>query len=114
MRLWPPSTNTMKAMTPAIRATRPSRAMGVNDPHCWVFALSHRSPTARGSPTTMPAKIIKDMPLPIPRSHEERRAGGERQHGHQDESNARVINERLSREVLPRQGQRNRKGLKRA
>ena len=37
-------------------------------PHEAFFALSMSSTTPRGRPTTMPAKISSDIPLPTPRS----------------------------------------------
>ena len=55
--------------------------------------LLERLSTARGSPTTMPAKMMSDMPLPMPRSvicspshMMKQRAGRQRQHRHQPEA----------------------------
>ncbi len=83
--------------------------MGVNDPHCCVLALSHRSPTARGKPTTIPAKIISDIPLPMPRSL----ICSPSHMMNADpvvsvsmvirmNADARVVDQRLARQVLPR------------
>ena len=62
------STKTMKATTAIITTTSSRIAGTVNAPQAWVRTLSYRSATARGRPTTMPAKISSDMPLPTPRS----------------------------------------------
>ena len=43
-------------------------AGAVKAPQASVRTLSTRSTTPRGRPTTMPAKISSDMPLPTPRS----------------------------------------------
>ena len=51
----------MKMMSPIISGK-------VSAPHAAFFALSNRSATPRGNPTTIPAKISSDMPLPTPRS----------------------------------------------
>ena len=40
----------------------------VNDPHWLVWTFCTRSITPRGRPATMPAKISRLMPLPMPRS----------------------------------------------
>jgi len=83
----------MNATTAIMKTTRPTIKTGVMAPHVPFLALSHRSITPRGKPTTMPAKISSDIPLPIPRSvnllaqpHDECTARGQSQHGHQDEA----------------------------
>src|SRR2546422_3381856 len=68
MRRCAPSTYTMKATTAIIRTTRKIRAMGVKGPQARVLAFSYKSCTARGRPTTMPVKMMSDIPLPMPRS----------------------------------------------
>ena len=62
------STKTMNATTATISTISISMAGTVNAPHAWDETFSARSITPRGRPTTMPAKISSDMPLPIPRS----------------------------------------------
>ena len=68
MRRCPPSTYTMKATTAIMKAIRNISASPVNGPQAAVFALVTRSSMARGKPTTMPTKIMSDIPLPMPRS----------------------------------------------
>ncbi len=62
------STNTMNATTAIISTTSISMAGTVNAPQAWDCTFSARSATPLGRPTTMPAKISSDMPLPTPRS----------------------------------------------
>ena len=59
---------------------------------CW-----KRPKMARGRPTTMPAKMMSEMPLPMPalgdllaEPHDEDRAGRQREHGHEAEAPARM------------------------
>src|SRR5208337_31003 len=68
MRRCAPSTKTMNATTATINTRSPRIAIGVNAPHACVLAFSYRSKMARGKPTTMPTKMISDIPLPMPRS----------------------------------------------
>ena len=58
----------MNATTATISTTSNTIAGTVNAPQACVWTLSNRSATPRGRPTTMPAKISSDMPLPTPRS----------------------------------------------
>ena len=58
----------MNATTAIMNTTRPTISTGVIAPQVPFLALSKRSCTPRGRPTTMPAKISSDMPLPMPRS----------------------------------------------
>ena len=68
IRRWPPSTKTMKATTATIKARSRIMASGVKTPQAPVLNFSYRSRMARGKPTTMPTKMMSDMPLPMPRS----------------------------------------------
>src|SRR5947208_159841 len=68
MRRCPPSTKTMNATTAIISAISSTSARGVKGPQACVRAFSYKSTTARGSPTTIPTKMISDIPLPMPRS----------------------------------------------
>ena len=61
------STKTMKATT-ARHDCEQQTHRGNSESAPSVVELFHRSNTARGRPTTMPAKISSDMPLPMPRS----------------------------------------------
>ena len=58
----------MNATTTIMTASNIAIATGVKAPQALVLTLSYRSATPRGKPTTMPAKISNDMPLPTPRS----------------------------------------------
>ena len=62
------STKTMKATTAAMPATSNSTMRKVIAPQAPVWTFWMRSPTPRGRPATMPAKISRLMPLPMPRS----------------------------------------------
>ena len=62
------STNTMNATTAIISTSNIRMAGAVNTPQALVCTFWYRSITPRGKPTTMPAKISNDMPLPMPRS----------------------------------------------
>ncbi len=55
----------MAAITSAIMTTRNASRIG---PICPVRSWSSVTNTALGSPTMIPAKMISDMPLPMPRS----------------------------------------------
>ncbi len=70
MRRCPPSTKTINATTPTINASNRMVKNGVSTvpPQAPILTFSHRSKTARGKPTTMPTKMMSDMPLPMPRS----------------------------------------------
>src|SRR5271163_3426778 len=68
IRRCPPSTNTMKATTASISTIKPTRMIPASDPHSPLVVFKYRSCTAFGNPTTMPAKIISDIPFPMPRS----------------------------------------------
>ena len=62
------STKTMKATTAAMPATSSSTTRKVIGPQASVWTFWTRSTTPRGRPATMPAKISRLMPLPMPRS----------------------------------------------
>ena len=51
-----------------MNTSRKTMSTGVIPPQAPFLALSMRSIMPRGSPTTIPAKISSDMPLPMPRS----------------------------------------------
>jgi hypothetical protein len=51
-----------------MKTTSPTIKTGVIAPQVPFLAFSQRSSTPRGRPTTMPAKISSDIPLPMPRS----------------------------------------------
>jgi hypothetical protein len=57
--------NTTKAMTATMKTSRPRMANRLR----WPVWMSSTSPNAAcGRLTTMPAKMISEMPLPMPRS----------------------------------------------
>ena len=65
MRRWPRSTNTMAATTATIIATRRRAASRPSSPRRIISTVLI---IPRGKPTTMPAKMSRLIPLPIPRS----------------------------------------------
>ena len=65
MRRWARSTNTTNAVTPATISTRISARAGFISP---LRTSSSVPPIAAGRPATMPARMIIEMPLPMPRS----------------------------------------------
>ena len=62
------STKTMNATTAIMPATSSSTTRMVNEPQASVWTFCTSSATPRGRPATMPAKISRLMPLPMPRS----------------------------------------------
>ncbi len=65
MRRWPFSTKTTTIVTPTTSANTRSATKGDMAP---VRTSSALPPRAAGRPATMPAKMIIEMPLPMPRS----------------------------------------------
>ena len=65
IRRWPRSTNTIAATTAAIATSSSSAASRLSSPRWIIWKVSS---TARGKPTTIPAKMIRLIPLPTPRS----------------------------------------------
>ncbi len=58
----------MNPTTATMKTSRNTISGNVIAPHAAFLAFSIKSTTPRGKPTTMPAKISSDIPLPTPRS----------------------------------------------
>ena len=65
MRRWPRSTNTIAPTTRTMAATSSRAASRLSSPRWIIWKLSR---SARGKPTTIPAKMMRLIPLPMPRS----------------------------------------------